>query len=61
MTVKCGVQVRKGLRVQISSRPSSTPIPAMRLTDTVEDIGTVRPGMAAYSDKQIFSLSYSFT
>ena len=40
--VPCGIQVRKGLRVQTSPRPSSDP--DIKLMDIAEDIGTVVPG-----------------
>ena len=43
MMAPCDVQVRKGLRVQTSSLPSSGP--AIKLMDIAEDIGTVVAGL----------------
>ena len=54
MMAPCGVQVRKGLRVQTSSRPSSDPV--IKLMDIAEDIGTVVPGLEM-SDKSALSAS----
>ena len=50
MTVPCDVQVRKGLRVQNSLRKSSVSL--IRLINTVENIGTVRPEMFHRNVKQ---------
>ena len=55
MTVPWFVQATKGLRVQTSSRPSSS-IPAIRLINTVAYTGTVIPGIEM-SNKPTLSLS----